>query len=515
MSLKRNVVANFLGSGWTALMGVVFLPSYLKALGAESYGLVGVYAVMLAWISMLDLGMTPTLNREMARLRAGLHTPTSIRDLLRSIELVFLCLSTLMVLLIWFGAAPLADHWLQARHLPRPILIQSLQIIGLVLASRWLVDIYSAALIGMQDQVAMNMILSLGATLRWGGAFVVVTFLAPSILAFFIWQGIAAFITVVLLMMRTYWMLPKAERSGRPNFESLKEIRSFASGMFLTSVLAFLLTQTDKIVISKMLPMDQLGYYMLAASASGALLLIATPINNAIYPRLTELVALGDKVKLEHTYRFSCELMSAILIPAGLTLGILGRQVLMVWTGDSRMTTLVAPILSLLAFGTMFNGLMNIPYMLQLAHGWTSLSVSINALSVLIIVPVMFVAVNHFGMTGAASAWMILNVVSLMVSAHFMYARIVPAVKGYWYRHVILMPLIAAVLFLIVFSRLFPKLPTRGEALVELILCVPLMLAMMLGVLPNLRSHAYGWWKRAAVGSLAVALVVTSLFVNF
>lgn len=476
-------------------MGVVFLPAYVKALGAEAYGLVGVYAVMQAWLSMLDLGLTPTLNREMARLRAGLHTPTSIRDLLRSVELMFLCLSALMVVLIWLGAAPISDHWLQARNLPRATMIEALQIIGLVLALRWLEQIYRAALIGMQDQVAMNLIQSATATLRWGGAFIIVTYVAPSIQAFFLWQGISSLATVLFLLARTYRMLPAAERSGQPNIDSLKEIRSFASGMFLTSILVFLLTQTDKIVISKMLPMDQLGYYMLAASASGALLLIATPINNAIYPRMTELVALGNEARLEHTYRFSCELMSAILIPAALTLAIFTHPVLMVWTGDPRMTTIVAPVLSLLALGTMFNGLMNIPYMLRLAYGWTSLSVIINTLSVLVIIPAMFVAVKHFGMIGAAFAWMILNAFDMVVTAHFMYARIMPATKGYWYRHVILMPLIAGAFFLIVFSRLFPEPQTRAGALVELILCVPLMLAMVVSVLPNLRGHAYGWWK--------------------
>ena len=443
MPLKRNVIANFLGSGWTAVMGVAFLPAYVRALGAESYGLVGVYTVMQAWLPMLDLGLTPTLNREMARLRAGLHTPTSIRNLLRSIELVFLCLSTLMAVLIWFGAAPIVDHWLQAQNLPRGTMIEALQIIGLVLATRWLADIYRACLIGMQDQVAMNVILSAGATLRWGGAFVVVNYVAPSILGFFLWQGFSALVTVLLLMIRTYRMLPRAERRARPNLESLNEIRTFASGMFLTSILVFLMTQTDKIVISKLLPMDQLGYYMLAASASGALLLVTTPINNAIYPRLTELLSVGDVDHLERTYRFSCELMSAILIPAGLMLAIFARPVLIVWTGDTHMTALVAPMLSMLSLGTMFNGLMNIPYMLQLSYGWTSLSVILNTLAVVVLLPAMYFSVTYFGTIGAAWAWMILNVASLVVTAHLMYARILPAAKGYWYRYAVVLPLMA------------------------------------------------------------------------
>lgn len=476
-------------------MGVLFLPAYVKALGAESYGLVGVYTVMQVWMAMLDLGLTPTLNREMARLRAGLHTPISIRDLLRSIEMFFLVGSMLLVTLIWFGAPAVADHWLQARSLPRAVMVESLRIMGFVLVSRWLEQIYRAALVGMQDQVAMNLIQGGAATLRWGGAFIVVIYVAPTIQAFFLWQGFASLATVLLLLARTYQGLPKATRTGRPNFSSLNEIRAFASGMFLTSVLSFLLTQADKILISKLLPMEQLGYYMLAASASGALLLIATPMNNAVYPRLTQMVALRDIPGLERTYRFSCELMSAILIPASLVLAFFARPVLMVWTGDAHMTAIVSPLLAVLSLGTMFNGLMNIPYQIQLAYGWTSLSVIVNAVAITLLLPAMYLSVINFGMIGAAWVWLCFNAISLIVTAHFMYSQILPDVKGYWYRYVVIAPLAAGALFGLVVSWLLPDFQMRTENFLELLFCGPLMLLVVLSTLPNMRGYVYERWR--------------------
>jgi cephalosporin hydroxylase len=43
-----------------------------------------------AWLRLLDMGLTPTMSREMARFTGGSHTVGSIRDLLRSIEAVVL-----------------------------------------------------------------------------------------------------------------------------------------------------------------------------------------------------------------------------------------------------------------------------------------------------------------------------------------------------------------------------------------------------------------------------------------
>ena len=57
MSLvRRNIVASFIGQGWVALMGFVFVPFYLKFIGAEGYGLVGFFV-------LLDPRMSTNPNR--------------------------------------------------------------------------------------------------------------------------------------------------------------------------------------------------------------------------------------------------------------------------------------------------------------------------------------------------------------------------------------------------------------------------------------------------------------------
>ena len=57
--LKRNLIANYLGQGWTALMGLAFVPLYIQYLGIEAYGLIGLFAVLQAWLALLDMGLTP------------------------------------------------------------------------------------------------------------------------------------------------------------------------------------------------------------------------------------------------------------------------------------------------------------------------------------------------------------------------------------------------------------------------------------------------------------------------
>lgn len=48
MAFKRNLIANYLGQSWTALMGLAFIPLYIKYLGIEAYGLIGLFALLQA-----------------------------------------------------------------------------------------------------------------------------------------------------------------------------------------------------------------------------------------------------------------------------------------------------------------------------------------------------------------------------------------------------------------------------------------------------------------------------------
>ena len=71
MSLRRNVLANYLGQGWRAIMSLAFVPVYIKYLGIEAYGLIGIFVMLQAWLTLLDMGMKPALAREMARFTGG------------------------------------------------------------------------------------------------------------------------------------------------------------------------------------------------------------------------------------------------------------------------------------------------------------------------------------------------------------------------------------------------------------------------------------------------------------
>jgi len=437
-------------------MGLAFVPLYIKYLGIEAYGLIGLFSMLQAWLSLLDMGMTPTLGREMARFTGGTHSAQSIRDLLRSIEFITFGIALLIAGGIALGSNWIATHWLQAEALPVEVVTQAFTVMGVVTALRFTETIYRSSIIGLQRQVLYSTVNSTMATMRGLGAIAILAWVSLTIQAFFLWQAFISIATLTILAAITYATLPRTERGGRFSLEALRGVWRFAGGMIGIAFLALLLTQVDKILLSKLLSLSEYGYYTLAATVAAALYMLISPITQAWYPRLCKLHASDDQSALAETYHQGAQLVSVIAGSAAIVMILFAETFLRLWTQDAVLAHRVAPLLSLLMLGNLLNGLMWIPYQTQLAHGWTSLAVRINIFAVAIIVPSIIWATPHYGAEGAAWVWVGLNTGYLLLGIHFMYRRILRHEKWFWYFHDVLTPLGAELLGAGLLTLLWP-----------------------------------------------------------
>ena len=457
--LKRNLIANYLGQGWVALMSLAFIPLYIKYLGIESYGLIGLFAVLQAWLALLDMGMTPTLGREMARFTGGSHSAQAIRDLLRSVEVVALGVAVAIAAGIWAASGWLASDCLKAESLPVASVAQAFAVMGVVTALRFVEGIYRSSIAGLQRQVLLNVVSSVMATLRGFGAVAILVWVSPTIEAFFWWQGVVSILTVCLLAWATYQALPRADQAARFSLQALRGIGRFAGGMMGITFLALLLTQVDKILLSKLLNLSDYGYYMLASTVAGALYVVITPVGQAWFPRLSELHAQHDQPGLISTYHQGAQLVSVTMGSAAVILIVFAEQILHLWTQDAELAHRTATLVSLLALGNLLNGLMWIPYQAQLAHGWTGLATRINLIAVLIIVPAILWAAPRYGAEGAAWVWVCLNAGYVLIGIHFMYRKILQTEKWRWYKNDLIQPLGAAAITALIIVQLIPAEP--------------------------------------------------------
>jgi len=135
--------------------------------------------------------------------------------------------------------------------------------------------------------------------------------------------------------------------------------------------------------------------------------------------------------------------MAAIVVPPALVLVCFPEIVVSLWSSDRALAATVGPILRVLALGYLANALMNIPYMLQLAYGWTSLAIRLNSVAVLLFVPLVIWSVPRYGALGAAGVWLALNLGYLLLVATLMHRQVLRGARGRWYRDAVVCPLVA------------------------------------------------------------------------
>ena len=442
MSLKRNILSNYASQLYVTAAGIVMVPLYIQYMGAEAYGLVGFFAMLQAWFNLLDMGLTPTMARESARYRGAAISLLDYRRLARALEGVFAAVALLGGVLLFSLAQPIAGRWLNASELPLQEVTQALQLMAAIVALRWMCGLYRGVITGAERLVWLSGFNSVIATGRFVLILPVLMFVSASPQAFFGFQLGVAVLEIGGLAWMAYRLLPviPAGQNIRWEWAPLRPVIKFSLSIAFTSSVWVLVTQTDKLVLSKILPLAEYGYFTVAVLVASSIMIVSGPISGALTPRMTRLHAEGHHDALIAVYRQATQLVTVIAIPAALVLIFFAPKVLWAWTGDTALVQHAAPALRLYAVGYAFLAVGAFPYYLQYAKGNLRLHLIGNALFLLLLIPSVIWAATHYGMTGAGWAWLVSNAVYFVLWTSLVHNKFAPSLHVGWLMSDIAMP---------------------------------------------------------------------------
>ena len=207
---------------------------------------------------------------------------------------------------------------------------------------------------------------------------------------------------------------------------------------------SIVLLQLDKWLLINLLPLQSYGHYILALSMANALYFVITPLFSSVFPRMTLLHAEGSRDAQTSFYHSSAQYAAALVFPLATVISLYSEPILRLWIQDAEIARNVAPLASILVWGTALNGLMNIPYALQLASGYTSLALKLVILKLILFAPVIVLLTVKFGALGAASAWLVLNAGYVIVGIPFTHAYLLKGHAAAWVMKDVLPPAGAA-----------------------------------------------------------------------
>jgi len=312
--LFRNTAFQLIGRGSSLLSGLIAVPVFLHYLGAETYGVVGVYISLMALSGLFDLGLPISINQKISAMRAAQDPITDISRVVRSFELIILCLSFAIFLTIFLLAPFIGGYWLNLVTLDTGSVTQSLQVAGLAIVLRFPTAFYSNCLYAFDLHGRSNTLTTLASILRVVVAVVVFEVHGVNLETFFWSQVFANGFELLFLAIMT-WRTKLIFWTGVAAKKSLGQSLSMVFGLTGISISALFLSQVDKIILSKAVPLDVFGLYSVAYSLAMGLLPIAYSIGNAVFPELSRMIKSSQVEELNARVHKAFQLKRLTVLP--------------------------------------------------------------------------------------------------------------------------------------------------------------------------------------------------------
>ncbi len=150
-----------------------------------------------------------------------------------------------------------------------------------------------------------------------------------------------------------------------------------------------------------------------------------------------------------------------MLFPIAATISLYAYDLIYLWTGNARTAASVAPLASLLVWGTALNGVMYFPYALQLAFGRTRLPLTINAILIAVSAPITVILTATYGVIGGAASWLILNGIYLLLGTWLTHRLLLPRVGGGFARNVAV-PMLVSLLVVAIAAWVMQDAPSSS-----------------------------------------------------
>lgn len=316
------------------VFGTWFLltPFLLQHLGQAAYGLWILASSIVAYGSLLELGISGAVIRYVAQ-----HRARGDAEAARQLIATALRLFTLLGLVVAALGLVLAPFFPRAFHLDDEGSASAAWLIVLMALTAGVslpCLTASAVLRALQRYDAVSLLTALGTILSAG-----LMMLAASNELGPIGLVAANLVATLVMQIPSIWMVNHLAPELRFGWSGgrrgmIRSVLSFSTPLFINNVAGLIQTRTDELVIGTFLPLGAVAPYAVAHRLSEVPHLMANQMLKLLPPLAAELDALGDLVRLRTLYLVGTRLTFAIATPIVVVLTGLAGPFLAIWLGE-------------------------------------------------------------------------------------------------------------------------------------------------------------------------------------
>ena len=346
-SIAWGALTNWLAFAATLVVAFFLAPYLLRRLGEARYGLWCMVEALLAYFTLLDLGIAACLVRSVARCCAL----SNLRELNRYAAAAFWLYSAgagvvlLVSLPLALGLAPLLERRMDQSDPVKPFLLLMLIQFALTLP----LSVFPTLLDGLQRFGRKSVVRLIALALRIGGM-VLVMETTPGL------TGLAVVLSVSQIVEHgvMWWVvrrdLPDLSLSWRlVDWATLREVRRYSQDAFLAMIAGRLSGQSGPIVSGLLLSATAAAHYTLAYRLIDMGKNLLRAATTTLTPAVSQREAVNDREGLRSLFLDATRAVLYVALPVHCGLWFFGHAFLNRWLGSSTVADASYPVVVILS----------------------------------------------------------------------------------------------------------------------------------------------------------------------
>lgn len=433
--LTKNIIYNIVGQSLVLVLGFVSVKYIYSRLGGDIVGIV--YFAMMANTTLcmiLELGVCSTAVREVSAHYE--KDPGYTQEFIRVFSSFYWVLYIVVGVLIYLFAPVLAGKWLKLQNIDSATAEYALRVLLISSLLALPKSFYASIVRGLQRMEINNSIDAAIMGIQQLGIIIVIIN-GGSLIHIAYWIAATHVLGLIAFVVACMRLFPAA-KILMPGYsrDIIKRNFRYTAHMTVISLTALMYLQVDKVILSKILPIDTFGYYYFAYSivAKGALVTMA--ISYAVFPHVSNIFATGDKNVMEKQYHKLQDMLCFLIAPVFAAIPFAALPLFTYLFNETIARTLLLPT-TLLCLGFYMTGTLTIPNNISFVVGKPNIVARQNLLVIFVVVPVTVLCIRMWGMVGAS--------LSIVVYSLFCYFYSIPRIcrecigmpARAWYLHIL------------------------------------------------------------------------------
>lgn len=439
--MKAGVILSYLQTALNAVISLIYTPIMLRLLGQSEYGVYTLASSMIAYLGLLNFGLSSSYIRYYSRYKSKNDTLglAQLNSIFFSVYTVIALIAFAAGLGISFNTEALFGATLTAEELA------TTKYLMLILSFNLMMTFFSTvftAYVGANEQFVFQKIMNMGKTV------VSPLVTIPVLLLGYRSIGMAVVTTVISLVVDISNIVYCFRRLNMKfsfrgaDFRIICEIASYSVFIAINSIVDQINWQVDKFILGRYQGSTATAVYGVASQINVLYINISASVSNVFIPRVHRLLYEKDRLRqysLLMTKIGRIQMLILGLVGSGLIL--LGRPFIRIWAGEGYENAYII-ILLLIVPGTI-PLIQNLGIEIQRAvnkHQFRSVAYAVMAgVNLLISIPL---GKRYGGIGCAAGTAVSLIVANGLIMNWYYQARIGLDIKGFWMKIAKLIPAI-------------------------------------------------------------------------